>query len=81
MTTFNRIAVASGFDSWDLMIEAAKETQVELVIPPYIPLQFSNNLFQTIRQMNFYIMVKDYKLLLTRESKSDIIEPQNQKGE
>jgi hypothetical protein len=88
MTNYERIARASNFKSWDDMVEAAKDKDVEFVVPPYLFYGPNANFFlnvdipTTLKQMSFKLTIRDeYKLFLTRDLKSDIIEPQNKEGE
>lgn len=74
MNNFERIANYNKFNTWDDMIEKAKEHAIELKIPNYIPLTFADELCATIKQMNFKLYIEQNKILLTRDKQSDIID-------
>ena len=81
MNNYDRIAEYLKYKDWDTMIEHAKEHDVKLELPLYLFYgklgdNFCNKeLFETIRNINFKLIVKDDEVILTRDKTSDTIEP------
>ena len=73
MNNFDRIAQHLKHKDWDTLVEFAKENDVEFSIPAYMfygkfGQDFCNNiLLETIKNINFKLIVNDDKIMLTRE--------------
>lgn len=87
MDNYERIAVESGYKTWDEFVEDAKLESKEFKIPIYmfygkIGINFCNvELLTRIKEMNFKLNVVDSKTYLTRDKQEDIITPIEIKGE
>lgn len=87
MNNYERIAIESGYKTWDEFVEDAKSEAKEFKVPPYMFYgKYGHNfcnieLLTKIKEMNFKLNENDSKMFLTRDKQEDIITPIETTGE
>lgn len=87
MDNYERIAIESGYKTWDEFVEDSKLESKEFKVPLYMyygkaGLNFCNvELLNRIKEINFKLCIVDSKMYLTRDKQEDIITPIEIKGE
>lgn len=87
MDNYERIAIESGYKTWDEFVEDSKLKSKEFKVPTYMFYGKAGHnfcgveLLTRIKEMNFKLNEVDSKMYLTRDKQEDIITPIEIKGE